>query len=89
MKESTKSIATAALIIILGRIMQRANQIAEQIVLGEIPFDIGIIMDLVSRQTALGDASLDISWYTLIAIWIIAALDAFRLGRAKDKQQSR
>lgn len=80
-------IATAALIVILGRLMQRANQIAEKIILGEIPLDIGIIMDLVSRQTALGDTTLDLSWYALIAIWIIAALDAFRLGRAIDKQQ--
>ncbi|NNE63321.1 MAG: hypothetical protein HKN34_04495, partial [Gammaproteobacteria bacterium] len=54
-------IATGALVVILSRVMERANQIAEKIILGEIPMDIGIIMELVSRQTALADATLDIT----------------------------
>ena len=81
-------IASAALVVILAGVIERANRIAEKIMLGEVPLDIGIIMDLVSRQTAQGDTTLDTAMYTLIAVWIIAALDAFRLGRAMDKQQS-
>lgn len=81
-------IVTGALIVILTRVMERANQIAERIILGEIPLDIGIIMALVSKQNAQGDSMLDIAQYALVAVWIIAALDAFRLGRAIDKQQS-
>lgn len=80
-------ITTAALAIVLGRIMQRANQIAEKLILGELPFDIGIIMEQVSLQTAVGDATLDMAWYILIATWLIAAIDAFRLGRVVDGKQ--
>ncbi|MCP4432583.1 MAG: hypothetical protein GY806_16545 [Gammaproteobacteria bacterium] len=81
------AIATVALIVILARVVERASKIAEKIVLGEIPLDLAVIMEQVSMQTTLGDPTLDTAWYALIGIWIVAALDAFRLGRAVDKQQ--
>lgn len=68
--------------------MERANQIAEKIVLGEIPFDIAIIMEQVSMQSAITDPALDTAWYVLAGIWLVAAIDAFRLGRAKDNQHT-
>lgn len=82
------AIAVAVLTVILERILQRANQIAEQIVLGEIPFDLAIIMQKVSQQSATADSTLDIAGYVLAGIWLFAAMDAFRLGRAIDNRQT-
>ncbi len=80
------SIAIAALLVVLMRVVERANQIADKIIHGEIPPDFMIIADMVSKQSELANSqALNIAWYVLIAIWIIAAIDAYRLGRVKDK----
>lgn len=80
-------IAVAALLVVLSKVVERANQIAEKIVTGELPFDLLVITDMVSKQSELDDTQLlNMAWYGLIATWIIAAIDAYRLGRIKDRE---
>ncbi len=79
------SITIAALLVILIRVMEMANQIADKIIRGEVPLDISIITDMVSRQSAQASSQvLDLATYVLIAIWLIAAIDAYRLGHASN-----
>lgn len=79
------SIAIVALLIVLIGVVERANQIADKIIRGEVPLDLSIITDMVSKQAAQSNSlALDFATYVLIAIWVIAAIDAYRLGRAKD-----
>ena len=84
----SSTIAALALIVIMARVLERANQIAEKIMLGEIPFDLAVIMERVSLQSTIADPALDTAWYALVGIWLVAAIDAYRLGRTKDNQQT-
>ncbi len=80
------SIAIMALLIVLIGVVERANQIADKIIRGELPLDLSLIPDMVSKQSQQsGSQAMDFATYILIAIWIIAAIDAYRLGRVKDK----
>ena len=80
-------ISVGALAVILTKVIERANKIAEKIILGEIPYDISVITEMVMQQSRLdGSPVLNYAWYTLIAVWVIAAADAYRLGRRVDRQ---
>ncbi len=80
-------IAVGALAVIMTKVIERANLIAEQIILGEIPFDLTVITEMVSQQSKLNDSPLLTSaWYVLIVVWVLAAIDAYRLGHQLDKE---
>lgn len=77
----------AALVVILAKMIERATQIADKIVAGEVPLDLAVITELVSKQPELDQSQgLEIASYALLAIWIVAAIDAYRLGRNKDRE---
>ena len=83
------SIATACLCALLVRAIEIAQSISNRILSGEIPFDIGKIRSEISLQ-ALSDGSLTVTIATwlLIACWIVAGADAFRIGRQCDRAAS-
>lgn len=79
-------VAIAALLFVLIEVVERANAIADRILAGEVPLDLIVITDMVMKQTEQGSSQvIDFAWYSLIAVWLIAAIDAYRLGRKKDK----
>jgi len=84
------AIAIAALLVVLSKMVERANQIAEKIVTGEVSFDLLAITEMVSKQSGFGDTRLlNVAWYCLIAIWIIGAIDAYRLGRIRETERAK
>ncbi len=75
----------AALTVVVIKAVERAMQIVEKVESGEIPFDPILIAEQVSMQSMQADSQLlDIAWYLLIAIWLFAAIDAYRRGRIAD-----
>lgn len=77
----------AALVVILAKMMERATQIADKIVTGEVPLDLAVITELVAKQSELDQSQgLEMASYGLLAIWILAAIDAYRLGRNKGRE---
>jgi len=76
----------AALYLIVADVVERAQQIADKILSGEVAPDVAAITDLLSRQ-ATGKESqlLDVVWPVLIICWLIGIVDSYRCGRAQDK----
>ena len=83
------SIATACLCALLVRAIEVAQSISDRILSGELPLDIARIRSEISLQ-ALGDGSLTVTVATwlLVGCWIVAGVDAFRLGRQCDQAAS-
>lgn len=78
--------AMAALYLITANLLERAREIADKILSGEVGLDVVTITELVSRQSADSDSQLlDIAWAVLIFSWIIGIADSYRAGRAQDK----
>ena len=77
------------LIVVVNEAVKRAMQIVDKVILGEIPFDIIVILEQVSMQSAQADSQLlNITTYALVAIWLLAAIDAYRIGRRVDSLAS-
>ena len=79
-------LSLAALTVILVKAVERAMQIVDKVLNGEIALDPLVIAEQVSMQSEqAGSNLLNITTYLLIAVWILAAIDAYRLGRIKDR----
>jgi hypothetical protein len=80
------TIATACLLALMVRAMEIAQSISDRILSGEIPLDIARIRAEISLG-ALADGSLTVTIATwlLVGCWIVAGVDAFRLGRQRDR----
>lgn len=72
----------AAAYYLLSEAMDRAVQISEKIIGGELLPDVAAIMDLVSRQSVATDAGL-LNYATTVFIicWIIGVVDSYRVGK--------
>lgn len=82
------AIVCAGLSVVVFEIVERAMKIVDKILLGEIPYDPFIIAEMVSKQSESENSQwLDYAWYVLVSIWIIAAIDAYRLARVIDKNR--
>lgn len=80
------AIVCGGLSVVVIEIVERAMKIVDKVLLGEIPYDPFIIAEMVSKQSKSENSQwLEYAWYVLIAIWVIAAIDAYRLGRGIDK----
>jgi len=75
----------ASLYLIIANMLERAQEIADQILQGEIAPDMAAITELLSRQPPGNETQLDIAWAVLIISWIIGIFDSYRSGRAQDK----
>lgn len=80
------AVASICLCALLVRAIEVAQSISERILSGELPLDIARIRSEISLQ-ALSDGSLTVTIATwlLVACWIVAGVDAFRLGRQSDR----
>ncbi len=70
------------LLLILNQVIDKTNKIAELIVSGEIPLQLTSITEVVTRTITdtLAQESAG-KLYFMLFIWLVAALDAYRLGR--------
>ena len=79
----------ASLYLIIANMLERAQEIADQILQGEIAPDVAAITELLSRQPPGNEAQLlDIAWAVLIISWIMGIFDSYRCGRAQDKSDA-
>lgn len=78
--------AVLALYFIISKMVERAQQIADKILLGEVPLDISVITELVTRQSiATGDEYLNYAWAALVIAWLLGIADTYRIARLKSK----
>ena len=77
--------AFTALYYLTAKAVARAMEIVDKIQSGEIPPDIAVITELVSKQPT-GTEALRINIATAIFIisWIAGMVDAYRVGRPQD-----
>ena len=61
--------------------MHKADQISKMMVSGELALDVGAIMAALERASGLDPALLNQLSYGLLACWLLAAIDAWRLAR--------
>ena len=78
--------ATACLAALLVRAMEIAQSISARILSGDIPFDLVQIQAEISTQLlSAGSTAVTVATWLLAGCWIVAAVDAFRLGRQRDR----
>jgi hypothetical protein len=79
------SITLAALVIIIRDALDQALAIADKIQSGAIPLDAQIISQSI-EEAANTAASLpvNVAWLITIVCWVIALIDAFRIGRQEE-----
>ena len=76
----------SALYLIISEVIERAQQIADKIISGEVQFDIVVITDLISRQSTGTEAQLlNIAGVVLLVIWLVSIVDSYRIGYLQDK----
>ena len=72
--------------ILLSIAMEKAQQISDKILSGEIPLDVARITEEITSHVATGGTQwADIATYLLLVCWLIGIVDSFRVGRLKDK----
>lgn len=74
--------ALTALYFLISSAVEKALQITDKILSGEVPPEMSVIADLISKQSMGDDAQL-IQYATaaLIVTWVIGIVDAYRAGR--------
>ena len=79
-------VSIACITILLSIAMEKAQQISDKILSGEIPLDLNRITEEVTNHAAAGGTQwANISTYLLLVCWLIGIVDSYRLGRLKDK----
>jgi hypothetical protein len=76
--------------VLLSIALEKAQEIGLKIQSGEIPFDLGRITEEASKLAASsGTLQADIATYLLVICWLVGIVDAYRVGRLKDKDGAR
>ena len=79
-------VSIACVTILLSIAMEKAQQISDKILSGEIPLDVARITEEITSHVATGGTQwADIATYLLLVCWLIGIVDSFRVGRLKDK----
>ena len=79
-------VSIACITILLSIAVEKAQQISDKILSGEIPLDVTrITEEITSKAMAGGTQWADISTYLLLVCWLVGIVDSFRVGRLKDK----
>lgn len=77
--------AFTALYYLTAKAVARAMQIVDKILSGEIPPDIAVIRELVSKQPTGTEAHLiNIATAIFVISWIVGMVDGYRIGRLHD-----
>lgn len=79
-------VSIACITILLSVALEKAQQISDKILSGEIPLDVTRISEEITNHAATGGTQwANISTYLLLVCWLIGIVDSYRLGRLKDK----
>jgi TM2 domain-containing membrane protein YozV len=82
-------ISCAGIYYLLSKAIEQSMQIVDQIQSGAVQPDMAAITDLVSKQSSGTQAEiLNIITIIITICWLGGIIDAYRLGRAKDKIES-
>lgn len=80
------AVSVACVAVLLFVAIEKAQQIIDKILAGEIPLDLTRITAEVSNQLATGGTQMaDIATYVLLLCWLVGIADSYRLGRVQDK----
>jgi len=78
--------ALGSLCLIVARMIETAQQIADKILNGEVPLDVGAITELLSKPPAgTGAQLINIAWVVLIIAWLLGIVDSYRIGLGQDE----
>ena len=78
--------SVACVVALFAQIMAIANDVSQRILAGELSFDILEILQAVSAQTSEKVWSTDnLAIWLLVACYLLAAADAYRLGLRADR----
>lgn len=81
-------VSVVCIYIFLSTALEIAQELSLKIQTGEIPLDVAVITEAISRQiAAAGTGYVDISTYVLLACWLLGIVDSYRLGRQRDKAE--
>lgn len=79
-------VSVACVGVLLSVAMEKAQQISDKILAGEIPLDLARITAEISSQVGAGGTqNADIATYVLLICWLVGIIDSYRLGRIQDK----
>ncbi|MEJ2422879.1 MAG: hypothetical protein P8101_00250 [Candidatus Thiodiazotropha sp.] len=73
--------ALVALSFLIAPVMAVAQQIADQILAGDLPADPAVISQQVTLKAAELGRTVRIPFWSLIGIWVLGMADAYRIGR--------
>lgn len=83
------SISAIASLFVITNIMIKAKDIANQIVEGHMPIDPIKIMELLTARPPTDEVQLlNFAMNVLIAMWLVSTLDAYRIGRKIENNNS-
>ena len=80
------AVSFAAIYYLVSNAVERAFEISEKIQSGDVQLDIDEITKLVSQQSTGAEVQLlNIATIALLICWLIGIIDAYRVGRVRDK----
>jgi hypothetical protein len=76
----------ACLGVLIFRAMEVAQVISDKILSGDLPLDMQRLSAEISAQSdAAGSSLVSVATWVLLCCWIVSTIDAFRLGRRRDR----
>jgi hypothetical protein len=77
--------AFASLYMIISNMVERALQLTDKILSGEVPLDVATITELLAKQPPGAEAQLlNIAWVVLIISWLLGIVDSYRIGLGQE-----
>ena len=67
--------------IIILELYKRTEKISQQIMSGEIPPELGVIIEMVTTQSEQSSQQTSLVGYSLLFIWILSMLDIYRIDK--------
>lgn len=80
-------IAGGATYYLIANAVRVALRVSDKIAAGEIALDAGAISNLVAQQSQQVAVSSSIATYVVVAAWLIAMIDSYRVGIALERNQ--
>ena len=79
-----------ALYVIVSSAYQRALTIVDRINSGDVPVDSAAISEMLSNSASgAGDLMENVAVIVLVACWLFAIVDSYRIGAAQEKSNGR
>ncbi len=78
----------SGLLYLLNQAVERANQISDRILSGELPLDLSVIYPLITQEPPPSQASMiNIATMVFVIAWIVGVIDSYRVGHGMDKAE--